>query len=146
MAEVSKTKERMKPGEYRIMAPGELDSMRDLRMWSDQKAANPSGIIPVEYKVVVLPRKVEEKTKGGIIRPDIVVEKDEHAAVEGIIVALSPLAFTYEEWPAGARKPQAGDSVLFARYSGIRHKGKDGETYVIMNDKDIAAIMEGANV
>lgn len=134
MAEVSNTK------------ASKVDPLMISKFKINYTLPNPSGITPVEYKVVVLPKKVEEKTKGGIIRPDIVLEKDEHAAVEGKIVALSPLAFTYEEWPADARKPAVGDSVLFARYSGIRHKGKDGETYVIMNDKDIVAIMEAAHV
>lgn len=102
--------------------------------------ANPSGIEPIEYKVLVRPKKAEERTKGGIVLPETIVEKDQHAAMEGEIVAMSPFAFSYEEWPIGATKPQVGDRVVFARYAGINQKGSDGVDYRLMNDKDIVAI------
>lgn len=104
------------------------------------RVTNPSGIEPIEYKVVVRPAKAIEKTKGGIVLPEVVVERDQHAAMEGTIAAISPLAFTYEEWPKSARKPEIGDTVVFARYSGITLRGKDGDDYRIMNDKDIVAV------
>lgn len=106
---------------------------------ADEVFRNTSGIEPVEFKVVVRPRKAEEKV-GSIHLPQQVVERDQHAAMEGTLVAVSPFAFTYEEWPASARKPEPGDTVIFARYSGINQKGADGESYRIMNDKDIVAV------
>jgi len=104
------------------------------------------GLTPVEYKVIVRP--VEEtgtiELKGGfkLYKPDETVERDQHAAVEGELVAMSPLAFTYEQWPDGARKPRVGDTVVFARYSGNTIKGADGVEYRVMNDKDVIAIRE----
>lgn len=106
------------------------------------------GIYPVEFKVAVRP--VEEKgfveLKGGhkLYKPDDLKERDEHSAIEGEIVAISPLAFTYENWPEGARKPQVGDMAIFARFSGNTITGNDGVKYRIMNDKDIMAIREVA--
>lgn len=102
------------------------------------------GITPIEYKVLVRPVKVEEKTKGGILLPEQVKDQDQHASMEGTLEAMSPLAFTYEEWPATARKPAAGDKVVFARYSGINIKGNDGVEYRLMNDKDVIAVREVA--
>lgn len=105
------------------------------------------GLIPVEYKVVVRP--VEEKgyvefaSGFKLHKPDDVKERDQHAAVEGELVAMSPLAFTYEQWPEGARKPVVGDTVVFARYSGNTIKGSDDVEYRVMNDKDIIAIRGG---
>lgn len=104
------------------------------------------GITPVEYKVIVRP--VEEtgviKFKSGfeLVKPDETKERDQHAAMEGTIVAVSPLAFSYEEWPAGARKPEVGDTVIFARYSGITVKDGDADLR-IMNDKDIVGVRHG---
>jgi chaperonin GroES len=103
---------------------------------------NPSGIHPIEYKVLIRPVKVEERTAGGIIRPETVKEKDQHAAMEGEIIAVSPFAFSYEDWPAGAEKPHPGQTAIFARYSGVTIKGKDGEEYRLMNDKDVVAVKE----
>lgn len=104
------------------------------------------GIVPTEYKVLIAPKEVETVSKGGIIRPVDSVEKDKFATVEGEIVAVSPLAFTYAsqaEWDAAnARKPGPGDRVIYAKYAGIRHTGRDGKEYLLINDKDVVAIIE----
>ena len=102
------------------------------------------GIDPIEYKVLILPKKAEAKTKGGIVLPDEVLDRDQHAAVEGEIIKVSPFAFSYEEWPKSAAKPQAGDTAIFARFSGATVKGNDGVEYRLMNDKDVMAVRRGA--
>lgn len=105
---------------------------------------NTSGILPTEFKVVVLPDAVEEKSKGGIIIPDQKKDQDQFAQQDGVLVAVSPLAFSYaseSEW--GGHKPKPGDRVSFARYAGALKKGKDGKDYRIVNDKDLYAVLEG---
>lgn len=101
---------------------------------------NPTGILPTEYKVLVLPKEVEEKV-GSIYLPEQVKDRDQHAQVEGTLIAASPLAFTYDGWPEGARLPQPGDRVFYAKYSGAEVEGKDGKKYRLVNDKDIGAIL-----
>jgi chaperonin GroES len=101
---------------------------------------NESGIFPTEYKVLVSPVVVEEKSKGGIILPDEKKERDQFAQMEGVLVALSPLAFTYDDWKE-AKPPKVGDRVLFAKYAGTVVKGKDGKDYRLANDKDVAAVL-----
>lgn len=101
---------------------------------------NESGIYPVEYRVLIAPIEVQEKTKGGIIIPDETKERDQFAQMKGTLVAVSPLAFTYDDWK-GAEKPKPGDQVLFAKYAGAVVDGKDGRKYRIVNDKDIAAVL-----
>lgn len=106
---------------------------------------NPSGIKPTEYKVLIDPTPVETKV-GSIILPETTVDSEKFAQIKGRVVAASPLAFTYasrEEWEAaGAVPPKPGDIVLHAKYAGVRTKGKDGREYLIVNDKDITAIIE----
>lgn len=101
---------------------------------------NPSGINPTEYKVLIRPRAVEEKSKGGIILPDQHKEREQFAQQEGEIVAASPLAFTYDDWK-GNQPPKTGDVVLFAKYAGFMARGKDGIDYRVVNDKDITAVL-----
>lgn len=103
--------------------------------------AHPSGLNPLEYKIIVRPRKAEEKTKGGIHLPEIVVEKDQHASMEGEVIAVSPIAFNYD--PA-APKASVGETVVFARYSGVNVKGNDGVDYRVMNDKDVLLVRRSA--
>lgn len=102
---------------------------------------NPSGIRPVEFKVLIRPVKVEEKTAGGVIIPEMARDREQAAAVEGEIIAVSPLAFNYERWPDEAMKPKAGDRVYFAKYAGMTAKGRDGIEYRLLNDKDVCAVI-----
>src|SRR3990167_6893798 len=105
---------------------------------------NQSGIQPIEFKVLVRPDKVEEKTKGGILLPPEQREREQAASTAGEIIAVSPLAFTYADWPVTASPPKVGDRVAIARYAGITVKGNDGEEYRLISDKDIAGIYVGA--
>ncbi len=103
--------------------------------------ANPSGIHPTEFKVVIRPEEIEKITKGGIILPTSEAEKLQNAATEGTIIAVSPLAFSYEKWPEGFAPPKVGDRIVYSKYSGMKKKGKDGVEYIIMNDKDVVAVL-----
>jgi co-chaperonin GroES (HSP10) len=57
---------------------------------------NESGIRPLEYKIVVRPKEIEEKTDGGIIIPDSVKDKEKLHMREGTMVDEGWLAF--EGW------------------------------------------------
>ncbi len=104
---------------------------------------NASGIRPTEFKVVILPAELGDKFKGtSIIMADQTRERGEFAQMEGTLVAVSPVAFTYTDWPEGTYPPKAGDRVLFAKYAGTMVTGKDGVEYKLVNDKDIAAVLD----
>ena len=105
---------------------------------------NPSGVSPTEFKVLVRPDKGEEKTKGGILLPQEQREREQAASTAGEIIAISPLAFTYADWPVTTSPPKVGDRVAFARYAGMTVKGNDGEEYRLINDKDVAGVYVGA--
>jgi chaperonin GroES len=102
---------------------------------------NDSGLVPVEFYVVVRLDTIEEKTAGGIILPGSVQDKDKLATEEGVLVAASPLAFNYDAWPEGSRRPQVGDRVIFKRYDGLL-KDRNGKSFRLLNDKSIVAIVE----
>lgn len=116
-----------------------------MQVATKQKASvvNLSGITPLEYKVLVRPSVDDvgliknEKTGFSLIKPADLEERDKHAAMEGVVVAVAKAAFTYEET---AEKPPIGSVVIFARYSGVTIKGADGIEYRIMNDKDVVAV------
>lgn len=104
--------------------------------------SNSSGIHPVEFKVLVKPTEIENKTSGGIFLPDEVIERNSFARQDGIIIEASPMAFRFEEWPDDKPIPKAGDKVMFARYNADKVTGKDGVDYWIMNDKSIMAVVD----
>jgi co-chaperonin GroES (HSP10) len=87
----------------------------------------------------------EEKTAGGIILPTTAKDRDELAAEEGTLIAVSPLAFNYvDEWPEGT-KPEVGQRVMFKRYDGLLRKRKVNgveRSFRLLVDKSIVAIVE----
>jgi co-chaperonin GroES (HSP10) len=101
------------------------------------------GLQPVEYNVILALAKAPEKVGnlGLIIAPDDTRETAGLAMQVGRIIAMSPLAFGYEAWPPGSRRPRIGDAVWFARYAGGLFEGLDGAEYRIVKDKDIGAII-----
>lgn len=99
------------------------------------------GLAPVEYNVLIAPEEVEEKTSGGIILIDKTKETDELAQCRGRLVAASPLAFNYDNWPEGARKPAVDDVVWYGKYAGTLIEGRDKRMYRLLKDKDVGAIV-----
>lgn len=106
-------------------------------------APNPSGIIPMDLRILVRPDTVEEKSKGGIILPESAQEKEKYAQCKATVVAIGENAFeeAASRSPAFV-KPQPGTRVLIAKYGGVLLKGNDGVEYRIMNDEDIIARLE----
>lgn len=104
--------------------------------------SNPSGIHPTEFNVLVKVEEVEDTTAGGIIMSDETVARRQAFATRAVIIETSILAFSYERWPEGARKPREGDKVIITKAAGVAVEGLDGEEYKLVKDKDIGAILE----
>ena len=103
---------------------------------------NNSGVFPTEYKVLISPVEVGDKI-GNILIPDEHKDRSQFAQQVGVLVALAPLAFSYDKWEGiEDQKPKIGDKVLFAKFAGFDHKGKDGKKYRVVNDKDVSAVLE----
>lgn len=105
---------------------------------------NPSGIQPLEFKVLVKPSDVEvdpalkRARDAGIQLPQDVVDKEFAAQIVAEFIAKGGNAF--EDW-RDDRLPQPGDKVLIAKYAGITVKGADGVEYRMLNDKDISGLI-----
>lgn len=110
---------------------------------------NRSGIVPTGYHIVVLPEQVAEKTGGGIFLPDERRERMQAVTTTATVVAVAPLAFTYNDkagdpprsgWKGLMAYP--GAAVVLAKAAGIEIEGRDGLKYRIINDKDVIAFWE----
>ena len=131
--------QRVPKGKYRVMTNAEssrkiADDME--AVLNEDSADDAHGIRCLEFKVLVRPKEVAVKTSGGIILPDTVHEKDQHATTEGVVVGISRTAFTFE---VNAPRPEIGDTVIFQRYAGLRLTGNDDREYRLLNDKDVVA-------
>ncbi len=90
---------------------------------------------PLADRVIVKPSEAEEKTKGGIILPDIAKEKP----IEGTVIAIGP-GKTAEDGKVVKPEVKVGDKVLYGKYSGTEVT-VEGEEYLIMRESDIFAII-----
>ena len=98
---------------------------------------NTSGLQPCEYKILIEPEEVEQKSAGGIVLAIATTEKEKMAQVRGRLIAVGGNAF--EDWKEPI--PRVGDHVMFAKYAGLVIKAKDGREMRVCNDKDITTIV-----
>jgi len=97
------------------------------------------GIIPVEFKALILVDKPDDKSSGGIYIPEYTKERQEYQADRGVLKAFNEGFWSNLLDP----KPQIGDRVIFNSYAGVILNVKiDGARRIVraINDKDIIAI------
>lgn len=98
-------------------------------------------IQPIEYNVLVKPDAVQDKTPGGLMKPDTVVSREKYRRNKGTIVAISPMAFRFEDWPKNREKPAEGDAVYFRINDGT--EVMDGEDELLLvPDRSILAVVK----
>ena len=95
---------------------------------------------PAGWRILVLPFKSAEKSKGGIIYSDQAMERAYIASTCGNVLAVGPHAYDKERFPEGPWC-KVGDWVIFARYAGSRIQIEDGEVR-LLNDDEILATVE----
>ena len=90
---------------------------------------------PLGDRVVIKPRKAEEKTKGGIFLPDTATKEK---PLLGTVVAVGAGKIV-EDGTRAAMEVKVDDVVIFSKYAGTEIK-LEGEDYLIMREDDILAI------
>ncbi len=99
------------------------------------------NIKPTGFNVVVQPDPIEEKTAGGLLLPGDSIDAETRTQTMGSLVAVSPMAFRWPDWPEGSPLPQVGDRVMYQRYSGASSKVGD-QDQIVIKDEDIIAVIE----
>ena len=92
-------------------------------------------IRPLHDRILVKREEEKEVKKGGIIIPDTAKEKPQ----EGKVVAVGN-GKVNEDGKRIAMDVQAGDRILFGKYSGSEVNVENDE-YVIMREEDVLAIL-----
>ena len=95
---------------------------------------------PTGWRLIVLPFKMDEKTKGGIIVNETTLEKQQVASQCGNVLAMGPQCYRDKErYPEGPWC-KVGDWVIFARYAGSRIQIEGGEIRLLNEDEILATI------
>lgn len=103
---------------------------------------NNSGVKPVEYKILVKPDEIEQKTAGGIIKPEKVHEMEQWAQVKGTLVAKGGAAFGEPFTDEERSRLVPGARIYYRKYEGILIYGADGEEYRLCSDKDVGGLID----
>lgn len=114
-------------------------------MYSESKL--PDGILeklpkPKGYRILISVPEIEDRTKGGIIRPDSIKTKEETASIVGQVLEMGPDCYLDpDRFPSGSYCRE-GDWVMFRAYSGTRFK-IGGKEFRLINDDVVEATLSG---
>ena len=93
-------------------------------------------IKPLGDRVLIKALERDEKTKSGIVLPDTAKEKPQ----EGRVIAVGS-GKMLDNGTKVALEVQVGQKVIFSKYAGTEVK-LDGEEMMILNERDILAVVE----
>jgi len=95
---------------------------------------------PTGWRMIVLPFKMKEKTKGGLVLAETTLERQQVASQVGLVLAMGPQCYKDKErYPEGPWC-KVNDWVMFARYAGSRIKIDCGEMRLLNDDEVLATI------
>jgi|TARA_E500000318_G_C3498457_1_gene187387 chaperonin GroES len=97
---------------------------------------------PTGWRILVLPFKMNEKTKGGVIMNESTLERQQVASQCGNVIAMGPQCYKdNERYPEGPWC-KVGDWVVFARYAGSRINIEGGEVRLLNEDEILATVKD----
>ncbi len=95
---------------------------------------------PTGWRILVLPFKMGEKTKGGILMGQDTLEKQQVASQCGNVLAMGPDCYRDKDRYKQGPWCKVGDWVMFARYAGSRIKIEGGEVRLLNDDEILPTI------
>jgi len=108
---------------------------KDLATEEKTKLPQPTG-----WRMLVLPFKMKDKTKGGLVITDDTLERQQVASQCGLILAMGPQCYSDKErYPEGPWC-KVKDWIMFARYAGSRIQIQGGEVRLLNDDEVLAKI------
>ena len=104
------------------------------------KTEEPKLPQPTGWRMLVLPFKMKDKTKGGVILAEDTLERQQVASQVGLVMAMGPQCYKDKErYPEGPWCKEK-DWIMFARYAGCRIKIEGGEMRLLNDDEVLATI------
>ena len=101
---------------------------------------------PTGWRIIVLPYKAKERTKGGIILSDKTVTESQIATNCGLVMDVGPDAYSDKDKFPNGPWCKKKDWVLFARYAGSRIYIDGGEIRVLNDDEILGTIEDPEDI
>jgi len=95
---------------------------------------------PVGYHMLIALPEVKEQTKGGIFKPDEVMDVERFSTVTGMVLEMGADCYKDDKkFPTGPWCKK-GDFVIFRAFQGTRVK-VHGKEFRLLNDDSIEAVV-----
>ena len=95
---------------------------------------------PTGWRIIVLPFRMDEKTKGGILMGQDTLDKQQVASQCVNVLAMGPQCYKDKERYPDGPWCKKGDWVIFARYAGSRIQIEGGEIRLLNEDEILATV------
>jgi chaperonin GroES len=118
----------------------EVDGYERLKSKETNKLPNPTG-----WRMLVLPFKLPEKTKGGLFLGQDTLERQQVGSTCGLVLAMGPHCYDKDKFPEGPWCKK-GDWIIFARYAGSRIQIDGGEVRLLNDDEVLATIRHTSSI
>lgn len=100
---------------------------------------------PAGYRILIACPVIEEKTEGGIIRPDELLDKEKVASIVGLVVKLGKDAYRDQNKFPNGPWCKEGEWVMFRSYAGIR-MNLNGHEFRMINDDTVEGVVPDPRV
>ena len=95
---------------------------------------------PTGWRIIVLPFRMDKKTKGGILMGQDTLDKQQVASQCGNVLAMGSQCYKDKERYPDGPWCKKGDWVIFARYAGSRIQIEGGEIRLLNEDEILATV------
>ena len=101
---------------------------------------------PTGWRMLVLPFKMNEKTKGGVLLGQETIERQQVGSQCGNVLAMGPDCYNDKNRFAQGPWCKVGDWVGFARYAGSRIEIEGGEVRLLNDDEVLATVQDPTDI
>ena len=101
---------------------------------------------PTGWRMLVLPFRMDEKTKGGILLGGETIDRQQVASQCGNVLAMGDACYVDKERYPNGPWCKVGDWVVFARYAGSRIEIDGGEVRLLNEDEVLATVEDPTDI
>ncbi len=96
----------------------------------------------VGWSILIRPQSVVNKTKGGLVLPDVLMDDLSRAHTVGRVLAMGSLCYTHPDF-RGERFCNVGDIISYPKLAGVKYKFK-GVNLILLDEKDVNMVLADA--
>ena len=101
---------------------------------------------PTGWRMLVLPFRMDEKSKGGVLFANETIDKQQVASQCGNILAMGSDCYQDKDRFKHGPWCKVGDWVIFARYAGSRIEIDGGEVRLLNDDEILATVQDPTDI